>query len=74
MPTRTLNPSCIEVVDDTIAAVLRAKAPWERVAMVGQANRTVRQLIAGGVRVKHPDWTDEQVSREVARRMLGGAA
>jgi hypothetical protein len=67
-----LDPGQIEVVDDAMAEVLRAKQPWERVAMVGQANRTVRHLLAGGIRFRHPNWTDEQVRREVARRMLGG--
>jgi len=67
-----LDPGQIEVVDDAIVEVLRRKQPWERVAMVGEANRTVRLLMAGGIRSRHPDWTAEQVRREVARRMLGG--
>ena len=67
-----LDAGQIEVIDDTMAQVLRGKQPWERVAMVGQANRTVRQLMAGGIRSRNPDWTDDQVRREVARRMLGG--
>lgn len=69
-----LDPGQIEVIDDAMADVLRAKQPWERVAMMSQANRTVRHLLAGGIRARHPDWSAEQVKREVARRMLGGAS
>jgi hypothetical protein len=67
-----LDPGQIEVLDDSMVEVLRRKQPWERVAMVGQANQTVRLLMAGGIRSRNPEWTEEQVRREVARRMLGG--
>ena len=67
-----LDAGQIEVVDEAIAKVLRSKEPWQRVAMIGQANRTMRALIEGHVRTWHPDWLDEQVKREVGRRLLGG--
>ena len=67
-----LDAGQIEVVDEAVAKVLRSKEPSERVAMIGQANRTMRALLAGHVRTRHPDWSDEQVRREVARRLLRG--
>jgi hypothetical protein len=67
-----LDPGQIEVLDERVAQVLRTKQPWERVAMIGQANRTMRALLEGHVRTWHPDWSDEQVKREVGRRLLGG--
>jgi hypothetical protein len=63
----------IEVIDDELAAVLRAKSPAERVEMIAAANRTARALAAGGVRAQHPDWNAEQVHQEVVRRVCGGA-
>lgn len=63
----------IEVVDDDLAAVLRHKSPAERVAMIADANETARVLAAAGIRYCHPDWTEELISQEVARRMLGAA-
>jgi hypothetical protein len=67
-----LDAGQIEVVDEAMAKVLRSKEPWQRVAMIGQANRTMRALMEGYVRTWHPDWSDEQVKREVGRRLLGG--
>lgn len=66
-----LDPGQIEVVDDEMAAVLRAKKPHERIAMMGECNETMRALIAAHLRERHPDWSPEQVQAEVARRMLG---
>ena len=68
-----LDPGQIEVVDDAVADVLRRKTPAQRVEMMRAANRTMRLLIAGHVRTRHPDWTDDAVAAEVARRMLRGA-
>lgn len=62
----------IEVVDETIAQILRKKTIAERVAVIGEANRAMRLLIEGGIRTQHQSWSDEQVKREVARRMLLG--
>jgi hypothetical protein len=67
-----LDAASIEVIDDSMAAILRAKTPAQRIAMVGAAHRTARHLIAAGVRVLHPDWTAEQVKAETARRLLDG--
>ena len=66
-----LDPGQIEVVDDAVADVLRRKTPTERVEMILDANRTMRLLIEGHLRTWHPDWPDEQVAAEIARRMLG---
>lgn len=63
----------IEVIDDAMAQVLRAKTISQRVAMVFDANRTMRKLIEAPLRSKHPDWTDQQIKQEVARRMLRGS-
>jgi hypothetical protein len=71
--TRRIDPRNIEVVDDDLAEVLRQKTPAERIAMAADANETARELMAAGIRRYHPDWSDIQVDREVARRMLGEA-
>jgi len=67
-----LDDGQIEVVDDAVAEVLRAKTPAERLAMAFACNRTARLIVRGGVRSLHPDWDDEEVTAEVARRMTGG--
>jgi len=64
-----LDPGQIEVVDEAMAKVLRGKTVTERVAMILDANATMRKLIEGPLRARHPEYTDEQIRREVARRM-----
>jgi len=68
-----LDKGQIEVVADAMAEVLRAKTPAERVGMLLAANRTMRLVIEGGLRTRHPDWDDSRISAEVARRMLLGS-
>ena len=71
--TRPIDPRNIEVIDDDLAAILRQKTPAERIAMAADANETARVLAAAGIRHCHPEWSELQVRREVARRMLGEA-
>ena len=70
---RRLDPSRIEVVDEVIAEILRKKTPAQKVEMVFAANRTARMLVRGGVLLRHPDWDEEEVQREVSQRMLNAA-
>ena len=62
--------SRIEVVDHDVAAILRAKTPAERILMIDDANQFVRQLIAGHLKTRFPEWSDDQIQEEVARRMI----
>ncbi|HAK96290.1 MAG TPA: hypothetical protein DCM87_15185 [Planctomycetes bacterium] len=69
-----LDDGRIEVVDDSVAEILRRKTPAERIAMIGDANRTMRSVIAAHIRSLHPEWDAQAVLAEVARRMSDGAA
>jgi hypothetical protein len=60
---------CIELLDDAMVEVLRRKTPAERVAMVFDANRTMRLRLEGHLRSRHPDWDAPTIMREIARRM-----
>lgn len=73
MPARVPDPRRIEVIDEATAAMFRAMTPAERFVLVGQAHQTARRLVEAGVRSRYPDWSEEAVNREVARRMSGGA-
>jgi len=70
---QSVFPRNIEVIDDQMAAVLRSKSTVEKIAMIGSANRTARALCAAGIQFRHPDWDEQRVQVEVARRMLNGA-
>jgi hypothetical protein len=71
---QAIDPERIEVVDDELAAILRAKSPAQRVEMIGAANRTARLLAAAGARYLHPDWNEAEIEAEVVRRVCGGTS
>jgi hypothetical protein len=58
----------IEILDDATVAMLRAKTPTERLAMVFDAERAMRSQLEGEIRTAHPDWDDKAVMQEIARR------
>lgn len=63
-----------EIVDDTVAQILRRKTPAERIEMALAANRLVRLRIEGHLRTIHANWSPDQIQAEIARRMLLGAS
>jgi hypothetical protein len=65
---------CVELLDPAMVQVLRRKTPTERVAMIFAANRTMRLRLEGHLRSRHPDWDDQAVMQEIARRMSRGAS
>lgn len=67
-----LDNGQIEILDEAMVAVLKAKTIAERVAMIGDCNRTARALIRGHLRSKYPDWDEGAIEAEIARRMLLG--
>ena len=69
-----IDPQRIELLDPGIVKILQSKTPAERLAMVFAANRTMRLRLEGHFRTYHPEWTDEQIQGEIAKRMLGGTA
>lgn len=71
---RPVSDSCIvELLDDQMVEILRAKTPAERVEMIFAANRTARLLAAAGVRYEHPDWDEIQVQAAVVKRIASEA-
>ena len=50
---------------------IRRLSPSERLRTVFTMSEQARELTAVGIRRRHPDWTDEQVKRELRRLMLG---
>ena len=62
----------VEFMDREMVEILRSKTVTEKIAMVGAAHRTAKKLVACGIRGRHPDWTEEEIQLEVARRMIDG--
>lgn len=51
-------------------AIYRALPPQLRWAQALRMNRAMRDLLAAGFRDRHPDWTEPQLKRAVAERIL----
>ena len=69
-----LDAGQIEVVDEDMAEVLRQKQPWERIEIGFNLWIDARKMLTSHLAATHPDWTEEQIRRDVARRMSHGAA
>lgn len=61
---------CVELLDDHMVAVLKSKTAAERVAMVFDAERSMRLMLDAHLRWRHPDWDQAQIDAEIARRRL----
>ena len=58
-----------EVVDEEMAAVLRAKTGLERLEIAWGLWESARRMLTSHLAAEHADWSEEQVEREVARRL-----
>jgi len=68
-----LDPKRYEIMDDAMAEVFRGKTPDEKLAMLDGMWRMARNLIRDKLRQDHPEWSEDQVAHETARRMSRGA-
>lgn len=66
-------PANLDVVDEAMAAVLRQKTEGERLAIAHGMWTHARKMILSVLRGEHPDWSEEQIGREAARRLSHGA-
>jgi hypothetical protein len=62
-----------DVIDDAMAEVLRMKEPAERLEIAFGLWRFARDLLRQNIRREHPEWDDDEVNGQVARRMSHGA-
>jgi len=63
----------IEVMDDDMAAVLRTKTGAERLMIADGMYTRARNMLLSHLRHEHPEWDEQQVKREAARRLSHGA-
>jgi hypothetical protein len=67
-----LDRGQIEVVDDTVADILRRKTPAERIRIACDLWGSVYRMLVTHLRKTHPEWNSERVEQEVARRLSHG--
>jgi hypothetical protein len=72
MGTLRLDPGQIEVIDDTLAEVLRRKTPAERIKIGFGLWTSARDMLLAYLKKTHPEWSIEMVEKEVARRLSHG--
>ncbi|MCX7397826.1 MAG: hypothetical protein NT138_09155 [Planctomycetales bacterium] len=63
------NFNHIEIISDDMVEILRRKTPLERLAIGERMFQQARQLIVTSIRNTHPELSDQEVNREVVRRM-----
>ena len=63
----------IEVVDDDMVPILRAKTGAQRLQMASDMLASVRQMLTSQIRASRPEWDEQTISREVAWRISHGA-
>ena len=63
----------LEVIDDRVVEILRKKSPAERIAIADGLWRFARDMIHANITREHPDWSEDEIRRHVARRMSHGA-
>jgi hypothetical protein len=51
-------------------AIYRAMTPQQRLEQALRMNRSMRHLMSIGFRSRHPEWTEADVKRAVADRIL----
>jgi hypothetical protein len=68
-----LDKGQIEAVDDLMADILRDKTAAERIRIGFDLWTSTRNMLLVHLRKTHPDWTEERVKQEVARRLSHGA-
>lgn len=62
----------IEIIDDTMARVLREKAPQQRLAIAFGLWSSAKKQLTNYLQSEHPDWDDIIIQREVAKRLSHG--
>jgi len=68
-----LDSGQIEVVDDTMAEILRRKSPAERIRIAFNLWISTHAMLTTHLTKTHPDWDAKKVEVEVARRLSHGA-
>ncbi len=67
-----MNKRVIEVVDWEMAAILRQKTEAERLQIAWGMWRSARSMLQSLLRADHPEWSQDAIDREVARRLSHG--
>ena len=68
----TARTPVVEILDPVVVEILRSKTPAERLAQAFRMWETARLMTRSSVRQQYPNWSDEQVLKESAKRLSHG--
>ena len=68
-----LDKGQIEVVDDQMAKVLNTKTTTERIMIGFNIWLSTRSMLMTYLRKTHPEWSEDIIAKEVAKRLSHGA-
>lgn len=66
-----MDPRRVEVIDDRSAAIMRGMTGAQRLAVASAMHESAVRMVGSYLRQQHPDWSDEQIARELRRRAGG---
>ncbi len=61
-----------DVIDDAMATVLREKSDFERLQIGFEMWHSAQRMIRAIIVNEHPEWSQEEVEQQVAKRMSHG--
>ena len=64
-----IDPRNIEVIDEKTVEFFSKKTGGQRMLMAAQMFETARMLIRSNIVSIHPDWNEEQIRKELYRRL-----
>ncbi len=67
-------PARIEMIDDEMARIIRAKTGAERLRIASGMYASARQMLLSYLRAEHADWDEKRIQQEAVRRLSHGAA
>ena len=69
-----MDLSRIEVIDDVMCDVLKKKTALERLKIGFGLWHSAKTILYHTLKSTHPDWDEEKIREETARRISHGAA
>ena len=69
MPVES-KPDHVQIAERRQLEIYRAMTPQRRLEQALRKNRTMRALLATGFWARNPSWTETQIQRAVADRIL----
>jgi Rv0078B-related antitoxin len=67
------RPASIEVIEEDMARIIRAKTGAERLRIASGMYASARKMLLSHLRAEHAEWDERRIQQEAARRLSHGA-